>query len=347
MESEILRLVESQLGVSVRSIAPLRAGLGLRRFFRVATSGTPATLVARVEAPEDDAGRPMGAAPEPPLEPLRGFLEAAGLPVPARLGGDDAAGITLLEDVGDTTLEDAVAGADAARRVALYRAVLEWIPRLQRLRDPSGRVPAFGRRLDRALLRYKGELFARWSLPAALGRAAREAETRAVQEAFEAIADLLADAPLRLAHRDLQSHNVHVRTAAAGTPPRIALIDLQGAFLAAPEYDAVALLRDSYVELPWPEVEQHLGALRPALPDAPDPDAFRRRFDLLTLARKGKDHARFLYAAHERRDERWLAHAPATARALHAAAPRVAGLDPRLAALADVVARLPEKPCAP
>jgi hypothetical protein len=115
MESEIRRLVESQLGVSVRSIAPLRAGLGLRRFFRVATSGTPATLVARVEAPEDDAGRPMGAAPEPPLEPLRGFLEAAGLPVPARLGGDDAAGITLLEDVGDTTLEDAVAAASIAR----------------------------------------------------------------------------------------------------------------------------------------------------------------------------------------------------------------------------------------
>ncbi|HEX2485149.1 MAG TPA: hypothetical protein VHQ66_07610 [Myxococcota bacterium] len=347
MESEIRRLVESQLGVSVRSIAPIAAGLGLRRFFRVATSGSPATLVARVEAPEDAAGRPAGAAAEPPLEPLRSFLEAAGLPVPARLGGDDAAGIALLEDVGDATLADAVARADAPRRVALYRAVLESIPRLQRLSDPTGRVPAFGRRLDRALLRYKGELFARWSLPSALGRPASEDETRAVHAAFEAIADLVADAPLRLAHRDLQSHNVHVRDAPTGAPPRIALIDLQGAFLAPPEYDAVALLRDSYVELPWPEVEGHLDALRPALPDAPDPDAFRRRFDLLTLARKGKDHARFLYAAHDRRDDRWLAHVPATARALRTAVPRIAGLDPRLAALADVVARLPEKPCAP
>ena len=346
MESEIQRLVESQLGVSVVSIAPIRAGLGLRRFFRVATSGAPATLVVRVEAPEDPAGRPPGVPPEPPLEPLRSFLEAAGLPVPARFGGDDARGIALLEDVGDVSLADAVSGAEAPTRAALYREVLGWIPRLQRLADPSGRVPAFGRRLDRSLLRYKGDLFARWSLPAALGRPARAAEEAAVRAAFEAIAALLDDAPLRLAHRDLQSQNVHVRPAAAGAPPRLAMIDFQAAFLAPPEYDAVALLRDSYVELPAGELDAHLAWLRPALPDAPEPDAFQRRFDLLTLARKGKDHARFLYAAGERRDERWLRYLPATARALRAAAPRVAGLDPRLADLAGLVERLPEAPCA-
>jgi len=346
MESEIERLVESQLGVSVVSIAPIRAGLGLRRFYRVATSGAPATLVARVEAAEDPAGRPAGIPPEPPLEPLRSFLESAGLPVPARLGGDDARGIALLEDVGDTSLADAVARADAPDRVALYREALGWIPRLQRLRDEAGRVPAFGRRLDGAQLRYKGELFARWSLPAALGRPARGAEEDAVRGAFEAIGALVADAPHRLAHRDLQSQNVHVRGAGPGAPPRLAMIDFQGAFLAPPEYDAVALLRDSYVELPGDEVESHLDALRPALPDAPPPDVFRRRFDLLTLARKGKDHARFLYAARERGDERWLRHVPATARALRAAAPRVADLHPRLADLAAVVARLPEAPCA-
>lgn len=346
MESEIQRLVESQLGVSVLSIAPIRAGLGLRRFYRVATNGAPATLVARVEAAEDPAGRPAGIRPEPPLEPLRGFLAAAGLPVPARLGGDDARGIALLEDVGDVSLADAVAGAQAPARIALYREALGWIPQLQRLHDETGRVPAFGRSLDRAQLRYKGDLFARFSLPAALGRPARGAEEAVVRGAFEAIAELLANAPRRLAHRDLQSQNVHVRGVAPGEPPRLAMIDFQGAFLAPPEYDAVALLRDSYVELPDVEVEAHLDTLRPALPDAPARDAFRCRFDLLTLARKGKDHARFLYAARERGDERWLRHVPATARALRAAAPRVAALDPRLADLAAVVARLPEVACA-
>ena len=53
------------------------------------------------------------------------------------------------------------------------------------------------------------------------------------------------------------------------------LLDLQGAWLAPPEYDLVCLLRDSYVELPEPEIAQHLAAIRPALPDAPAPEEFR------------------------------------------------------------------------
>ena len=93
-------LVEAQLGVAVVRVEPIAAGLGLRRFLRVHTSGEPATLVVRIEAPEDPRGRPAGAAPEPALEPLRSFLARHGLPVPGRFGGDPARGIDLLEDVG-------------------------------------------------------------------------------------------------------------------------------------------------------------------------------------------------------------------------------------------------------
>jgi aminoglycoside/choline kinase family phosphotransferase len=343
-ESEVKGLVEAQLGVPVVRVEPLATGLGLRRFLRVRTAGAPATLVARIEAPEDPAGRPAGSAPEPPLEPLRSFLEQNGLPVPARFGGDAARGIELLEDVGDLSLAAAASRAGDAERVALYRAVLEWIPRLQRLRDPGG-LPAFARRMDRALIRYKGSLFAEWSLPAALGRPARPAERDALAGAFERIADHLEAAPLRLAHRDLQSQNVHVRPGPGA--PRLAMLDFQGALLAAPEYDAVCLLRDSYVELPAAELAAHLEWLRPRLPEPPDPAAFELRFDLLTITRKGKDHARFLYAAHERRDTRWLRHVPATARALRAAAPRAAAADPALADLAGWLTRLPDSPCAP
>jgi aminoglycoside/choline kinase family phosphotransferase len=342
-ESELRGLVEAQLGVAVVRAEPIATGLGLRRFVRLYASGPPTTLIARIEAPEDPAGRPAGAAPEPPLEPLRSFLERAGLPVPARLGGDPARGVDLLEDVGALSLLDVTGAAGAAERAALYRAVLAWIPALQRLADPGG-LPAFERRLDRAQIRYKGELFARWSLPEALGRAPSRAEAEAAARAFERVADLLEDAPRRLAHRDLQSRNVQVRTAGEA-PPRLAMIDFQAAWLAPPEYDAVCLLRDSYLELPAAEREEHVAWLRPRLPDAPDPDTFRRRFELITLARKGKDHARFLYAARERGDRRWLEHLPATTRALREAAPGLARLDPALAELAAWLERLPETPC--
>jgi aminoglycoside/choline kinase family phosphotransferase len=344
-ESELKGLVEAQLGVPVVRIEALATALGLRRFLRVHTAGAPGTLVARIEAPEDPAGRPGGSAPEPPLEPLRSFLEASGLPVPARYGGDAARGVELLEDVGDVALADVAPGAGAGDRSALYRRVLAWIPVLQGLRDP-GALPAFARRMDRELIRYKGDLFAAWSLPAALGRPARAAESEAARRAFERIADLLEAAPLRLAHRDLQSRNVHVRPGPEDAP-RLAMLDVQGALLAPPEYDAVCLLRDSYVELEDAEREAHLDWLRGRLPDAPQPGAFRQRFDLLTVTRKGKDHARFLYAAGERGDTRWLRYVPATARALRAAAPRVGALDPALADLAAWLDRLPDSPCAP
>ena len=76
-------------------------------------------------------------------------------------------------------------------------------------------------------------------------------------------------APQRFAHRDFQSKNVIVCDATP-TRGRVAMIDLQGAFLAPPEYDFVCLLRDSYIELPEAFVESELARLRPALPAAPD-----------------------------------------------------------------------------
>jgi aminoglycoside/choline kinase family phosphotransferase len=124
------------------------------------------------------------------------------------------------------------------------------------------------------------------------------------------------------------------------------MIDLQGAFLAPPEYDLVCLLRDSYVELDEAELAHQLGRIRPRLPDAPDAESFARRFDLLTLARKGKDCARFLYAAQERGDRRFLHYLPASVRALRRAARAAAARDAALAPLAELVFQLPEDPCA-
>jgi hypothetical protein len=342
MEARVRDAVRQSRGREPLRVEWLAGALGTRRFARVVLGGPgPGSLIARIEAEEDPAGRPAGAAPEPPLEPLRSVLEAHGLPVPRNLGR--APGIELLEDLGDVTLEAALRSASSERRATLYREVLGCLPRLQSIADAT--LPALGRRLDASLYAYKGRLFAEWSLPLALGRAPRPAETKVVDEAFAWIADVLAPAPHRLAHRDLQSRNLLLH-AQPGEPARIFWIDLQGAFLAPPEYDAVCLLCDSYVELAPDEIAALAGELRPRLPDAPGPDAFARRFDLLTLTRKGKDHARFLYAARTRGETAYLAHLPATARHLQRAARAAARRDPELARLAELVLALPEAPCA-
>ena len=81
--ASVRRVVRNALGAEAVKVELLPAALGLRRFARVTLTNGPAdTLVARVDAPEDPAGRPPGIPPEPPLEPLRALLERCGLPVP-------------------------------------------------------------------------------------------------------------------------------------------------------------------------------------------------------------------------------------------------------------------------
>ncbi|MBW2244375.1 MAG: phosphotransferase [Deltaproteobacteria bacterium] len=320
------------------SIEEIPAGLGLRRFYRIHLRGAPGSVIARVEAAEDPAGRPANTAPEPPLEPLRSYLEQHGLPVPHRLGGDANLGIELHEDCGDLTLERAAALAPE-HRTRWTRRVVDTLPHLQSVpADPA--IPAFGRHLDEALFLYKAELFQQWSLPTGLGRPATPGEATVVREAFLWIARSAADAPQRLAHRDLQSRNLLLSAPTANA--RITWIDLQGAFLAPPEYDLVCLLRDSYLPTPEPEVDTLLRDVAAALPDVIQPSTLRRRFDLLTLTRKGKDHARFLVAATTRGQTAELAHLPATARMLHRAAEACAGFAPELSRLADLIQTLPE-----
>jgi N-acetylmuramate 1-kinase len=343
LESQ-LRDVCRAAGLEPLRIEWLPAALSLRRFARIHTRSPAApTAVARIEAPEDPAGRPAGTAPEPPHEPIRALLERAGLPVPRRLGGDTGAGIELLEDVGSLSLQQAAATLAPPARAELYREACALVPRIQAVARAPG-VAAFDRQLDAALFAYKSDLVARYGL-AARGRDATSAEAEVVRDAFAWIAAQAAKAPQRLAHRDYQSANLYVQRGAP-SGARLRMIDVQGALLAPPEYDLVCLLCDSYVELPEAEIAAQLAAVRPALPDAPDAETFARRFDWLTLTRKGKDHARFLYAARERGDERYLAYSPTTVRQLRRAATRASARDPQLADLAALIHELPEEPCA-
>jgi aminoglycoside/choline kinase family phosphotransferase len=336
--------VRSTFGREPGSLERIGAGLGRRCFVRVRLPGhTPGTLIARVDAPEDLRGRPPGAAAEPPLEPLRTVLETASLPVPRHYGGNGR-DVELLEDLGDRSLDRAASAADARECAALYEEAVALVERIQRVPAPSSGLPAFARRMDSELIGYKARLFAEWSLPEVFGRPCRRAEEKLVEEAFAWIARRLESAPMRLAHRDFQSRNLHLH-AREGEAPRLFMIDFQGALRAPPEYDLVCLLRDSYRELPWEEVERLCRRVRPRLPDAPEPDVFAQRFDLLTLTRKGKDHARFLYAARARGETAYLAHLPATVRALKMAARRTAGLDPVLGRLAEPILALPETSC--
>ncbi|MCG8592220.1 MAG: phosphotransferase [Proteobacteria bacterium] len=349
VETRIAALAREATGLEVSRIEGLPGRLGPRAFYRVALAdGT--TLVARRESETAPAGLP----PEPPLEPIRAFLEAQGLPVVQSVGRDAAAGIDLLEDLGACTLETAAARSDPDRRRALYTAACRIPPRLQALEPPSPSLPAFERRLDGRFLAHKCARVIEYALPWALGRRLRADEAELVRAAFTHIETVVERAPRRLSHRDFKAENLHLRP--GGAAAELTLIDLQGAWLAPPEYDLVCLLRDSHVRLPDDEMRTLAETARPALPDAPEPDVFWHRFDLLTLARKGKDLGLYLFACREQGEERYLSFVPNDVHYLKTAAARLAPVaEPALQGLAELFNALPDRvptpqelaPCGP
>jgi aminoglycoside/choline kinase family phosphotransferase len=355
LEARVAEVAAAKLGAKIARFEPLASALGTRRFARVwldsqapSTDGVPTTAIARIEYPEDPARRPADTPPEPPLEPIRALLEDEGLPVPQCYAVDDERAVTLLEDLGSLALVDLASSLSKAELESYYTEACDLVPRLQRVAPRVG-VAAFERKLDDAHFRYKAERFARWSLGGERGASPGELEV--VRDAFARISREAQAAPQRLAHRDLQSANLLVvekpREKNTTLGARLIMIDLQGAFMAPPEYDLVCLLRDSYVALEDDTVLSHLARVRRALPDQPDDSTFQHRFDLLTLARKGKDHALFLYAAAELGDRRYLRYLPVTRHYLQTAATRVAARDAGFRRFEAVIQSLPEPRCEP
>ncbi len=320
-------------------MGPISAGLGPRRFYRLELDeGRVSSVIARVNLPEEHAFRPEAAAPEPELEPVRQWMEEGGLPVPRGYGREG--GIDLLEDLGAQSLCDAVRNADPERRFELYRAATALVPRIQAL-PLHAELASSRRSLDASLIDYKAGQVIEWVLPWSLGRRPRPSEAEAVRDAFRHIAEVCAEAPRRAAHRDLQSTNLILLSRKESGRDRLGMIDLQGAFVAPPEYDLVCLLRDAHVALPETEVAAHLSRTRPELPDAPAETDFDHRFTLLTLSRCGKDLARYRYATVERGDTRYTEASHVAAQTLRKAAQRVRQKEPRLTPLCDLFCELP------
>ena len=324
--AQLTQLVEKALGRQIASVDHVPPGLDSRRFYRLGLAGKalPSTLIARVD-PNPGAGSD--------LEPIRALFARHDLPVPGHLAS--ARGIELLEDLGDESLEQLAHRRPAERRDELYAEACDLVPRIQSIPAPDQRG------WDANLVADKARKWVDWTLPFALGRPARASEREVVEKSFAFIAETCLRAAQRLAHRDFKAANLLLAPAAAQESRRLSMIDLQGAFLAPPEYDLACLLRDSQVPLPESAVRAQLDRIRPALPDAPPPDEFDRRFDMVTVTRVAKDISHYLRAATERGDRRYLAFVATGLENLRAATRRAAQRDPQLGAWAQLIEGLP------
>jgi aminoglycoside/choline kinase family phosphotransferase len=240
VQKKLIGLFQGHFGKPPATVLPLEGDGSTRKMFRLV--GDSYETAIGVFGPDHEENRAF-------LAYSRAF-RGVGLPVPEIYEVDEAAGIYLEEDLGDTTLFDALTsarkrdGGDFPQSMLpVYRRVVEDLPRFQveggRVVDYSVAYPwaAFDRQSILWDLNYFKYHFLKLAqVPFNEARLERD---------FKRFANFLLKADRRhFLYRDFQSRNVMLRD---GEPW---FIDYQGGRKGALQYDIASLLYDAKAALP-------------------------------------------------------------------------------------------------
>jgi aminoglycoside/choline kinase family phosphotransferase len=251
----MVRLFEERFGTEPASVLEIGADGSNRRYYRLVGSAMETAVGAY--GPDAEENHTF-------IAYTRSF-NAANLPVPELYGYDEEAGVWLLEDLGDTTLFDALVvarqreGSDFPPAMeAVYRRVLRELPRFQveggKLIDFTLAYPrsAFDKQSIRWDLNYFKYHF--------LKLAHIPFNEQRLEHDFGTLTWFLLQADTdHFLYRDFQSRNIMLRE---GEPY---FIDYQGGRKGALHYDVASLLYDAKAAIPEAGRERlldhYLGAL--------------------------------------------------------------------------------------
>jgi N-acetylmuramate 1-kinase len=330
LEAATFPVAADRLGPGPLTLLTLPGGASIRRYHRIANGSKTLLVMELGDDPLKSEEASKGPVRELPFLDVQRYLARAGVAVPEVYRFDARLGLLYLEDLGDVTFESRVADASDDERRRYYRLAIEELVRLQKFAtaNPDPACVAFSRGFDFELLKWELDHFREYGLEAQ-GHQLSPAEREELERQFVAIADRLASSPRIFVHRDYQSRNLMVQ----GEPPRLRVIDFQDALLGSAAYDLVGLLRDSYVALSNPlldELVDHHARLA-----GHDPGSFRALFDLQTVQRKLKDAGRFVFIDRVKKNPGFLVHIPNSLAYVANALRRL----PELAPLHEVLSR--------
>jgi len=288
-----------------------------RRFYRVRAAKRSFVLMVHSE-PLDPASS---------LYSNHRILSSIGAPVPRLVGRSNAAGLVLVEDLGDTTLQRRLVGRPAAprrprasdrsrakpklrvprrpdagrpqalargsveTRRSLYRQACDLIVLMQTKGTRAIRPGDFAAKhaLDRERFLFELDHFHRHYVRGLRGLEPGPVEEELLRDFYEYLAGDCDRMRRVYCHRDFQSRNLMLY---AG---RLRLVDFQDARMGPYTYDAASLLRDSSLDLDEELVQEMLGYLAGRLGEGEE--ELRRDFDRMALQRNIKDLGTFAYMA--------------------------------------------------
>jgi aminoglycoside/choline kinase family phosphotransferase len=305
----------SATGRPAGAVTRLPGGAGNRIYWRVCALDHPHSAIV-MELPADpvksEEASKDHAPQELPFLNVHRYLTRIGVRVPVILLDAAKDGFLVIEDLTDRTLEKAL--HEGQGREQLYSQAIDALARLRAHaeRDPDPSCLAWSRAFDYDLYHWEFEHFIEYGL---LGRGAKptDAELQTLRREFARISLELAAAPRSFTHRDYQSRNIMISDHGEQV-----VIDFQDALQGPRQYDLVALLRDSYVELDRPLIDRMLRRYLQKLPleggPSLPPEEFIGFFDLLTVQRKLKDAGRFVFIDQVKKNPSFLVHIPSSLR---------------------------------
>lgn len=274
---------------------PLAGDASFRRYERLTREGERAVLMDAPPPHEDVAA----------FQAVAELLVDLGLSAPRVYAADVAAGLALIEDLGDTSFTRALAGGAAEGR--LYRLATDMLISLHRRWPepaPGAPLPPYDetRFLDEALL------LTDWYVPAVSGRPIPAEARAAYAEAWRRVLPAAERLPQTLVLRDFHVDNLMLLEDRPGVAA-CGLLDFQDAVIGPCAYDLVSLLEDARRDVPAALAEDMLARYLDAFP-ALEPEAFRAGYAVMGAQRNAKIVGIFTRLAHRDGKDGYLRHIP-------------------------------------
>ncbi|MEW6202896.1 MAG: phosphotransferase [bacterium] len=241
----------------------------------------------------------------------RAILEEAGVNVPHLFNRSDDGTLFLLEDFGDRTLEQTVAGREHIQECeSLYTKAIDMLMKIQfePMKQPRRDCQAFQLSFDEEKLMWELNFFVENAIRIYSGKTIAEKDEKFLREKFLEVVRPLAAEPRFFTHRDYHSRNLMV------CGDEIGVLDFQDARMGLIQYDLVSLLRDSYISLPEPLVEKlkkyYMDSAETKLGEKINREHFEHIFLLMTVQRSLKAAGSFAYLDCVKKKGRYLQHLP-------------------------------------
>ncbi len=295
-------LARDCFGVGVSSLTPLAGDASTRDYARLIHAGGTRQSSVGMITPEPFTKETL------PFIDVQAHLGEIGVRVPEIFAVDGEAGVILLEDCGDESLEDAWRRGGWERAEPLYAAALDMIAAMQEAPGtPAGERIALARRFDPEFFTNELHHTRKYAFEKLLGMATDE---HALDAAFRELCEEICRIPFRLTHRDFHSRNLMV------LDDVVIAIDFQDARMGPALYDLASLVFDSYVDLGaeardyliaryWETCGHRLFS---------DKEEYERALRGTAIQRNLKAIGTFAYQKEARGAERYLASIPHTAR---------------------------------